>query len=451
MAKGQQERTDSNDPFLIAFCLLAVYAGIWALWEFGRIYIATAYGYFRYVEFWLFHALGSMTRLPGVTQLHDWIGQLCAPAGLAGPCQRDFSSVTWAEISDSTFYVNVGFAAVLIGYCIHLYIRAQKIHPMMKFTRRHDLMSFVKELMTATNPKDDKLLYPHLRMFHALNLIEVPLDDALFGMSLSSKQFVFQNRMVADWRDEGQNSWAPSIDRQRATQVFRKQLGNLWTSSAHLSPGETLLVAIAMPRVAATDPNLDDAKFKAAIAASDDMIRYCWQQFTPPSKKFRKKRTRRSKSPKADAEDLNAWLHPEIDLTRPRKVIEDYIRHKNVISIIQQHAYSRTVIFALFTTARRLGVLPPAEMRWLRFYDRPLWYVLQTIGRQAGFAEAAGVLSHYLYEAKAGVSIIEPQLDKAVDGIEAAIANFKFPETDMKLYQALTKCASSPVLQGGEG
>lgn len=432
MAGGQprQERTATmDDPLVIMLILLTVYGGCWAVWKFGHTYIATAYGYWRYVEFYLFHLMGEVVELPGVSALHDWIGGLCSPDGVLGLCYRDFSTVTWPEIANSSFYINIFFVVVLVAYCVSLFVRANAVHPKIRFARSHNIKSFVKELMAAKSPKDGKLLYPHLRMFSALNLIETPIDDPLFGMSLTSKQFIFHHSLVMDWRAEGQGAWSPTIDRQKAALVFRGQLGKHWTSSANLSPAETLLVAIAMPRVAATDSELDDKDFKAAMAASDDMIRFCWEQFNPPV-------PAKKKGSKESEPDPYGWLKPEIDLTKPREVIQTYIKHKAVRSIIEHHAFARTVIFALYLQARRLGVLQPAEMRWLRFYDRSLWYVLGTIGRQAGFAEAAGVLSHFLYEVKAGVSIVEPQLDKAVNGLETAVNNFKFSEADKARYVA---------------
>lgn len=413
---------------VIIMIFLTIYGGCWAIWKFGHTYIATAYGYWRYVQFYFFHLIGEIVELPGISHLHEWIGGLCAPDGVVGLCRRDFSTVTWPEIANSSLYVNITLTVVLVAYCVRLFMRANDIHPKIRFARSHNIKSFVKELMVARNPRDGKLLYPHLRMFSSLNLIETPIDDPVFGMSLTSKQFVFQHRLVVDWRAEGQGAWAPTLDRQKAALVFREQLGKHWTSSTNLSPGETLLVAIAMPRVAATDTSLDDKDFKAALAASDDMIRFCWEQFKPPAPTKKKPKTG-----ELEPEPF-AWLKPEIDLTKPREVIQLYIKHRAVRSIIERHAFNRTVIFALFMQARRLGVLQPAEMRWLRFYDRGLWYVLETIGRQAGFAEAAGVLSHYLYEAKSGSSIVEPQLDKAVNGLEMAVSNFKFPDADKASY-----------------
>lgn len=430
---GEGRTVSFDDPIFICAIIALMFGAGYAVWYFGHTYLSTAYAYVRYVEFYPFHLLGELVELPGISHIHRWLGGLCAPDGAISLCRRDFSTVAWYEIADSSLYVNAAILLGLVAYCVRLFLRANATHPKLRFSRAHTIKSFVNEQKTAVNPKTGKLLYPHLRMFSAIDLISAPLDDPTFGMSQTSKQFAYKNRLVIGWKQEGSGFWAPTLDRKKAAEVFRIQLGKHWTSSANLSPGETLLVAIAIPRVAATDTSLDDAAFDAAMASSDSVIRYCWDQFVPPNGKA-----------KAEG-DPNAWLRPTIDLTMPREVIKRYIGTGAVQSILEHHAFNRTVIVALYMQARRLGVLQPAEMRWLRFFDRPLWYVLETIGRQAGFAEAAGVLSHYLYEAKSGGSLVEAQLDKAVSGLEAALNNFKFTDADKARYGPVDPPPVAPV------
>jgi len=421
--------TAADDPVVWLAIAGGVYCIVWATWHFLHTQIATGYGYLRYAEFYLLHVLGELMDVPGLSSVHDWIAELCAPQGALSGCFRDFSTVTWTEISSSTVYVNIAIVVLIVAYAARLFVRANATHPRLLFARSHNVKSFVKELSKARNPKTGHLLYPHLRMFSALNLIDAPLDDPKFGMSWTSRQFLVKHGLALDWRQEGRDTWIPSVDRVKAATVFREQLGQCWTSSANLSPGETLLAAIAMPRVAATDAALDDAQFKSALADSDKVIRFCWECFVPPTAKPKK-----GEKPPADP---NAWLQPQIDLTLARNIIKQYIGSKPVQLIIERHAFNRTILMALFLQARRLGVLQPAEMRWLRFYDRPLWYVLQTIGRQATYAEGAGPLSHFLYESKAGASLVEPQIDKAVTSLEAALAIFKFSDADKARYEAL--------------
>lgn len=427
MSKQGGEKTFTwDDPAILLGIFATIYFACWAAWYFAHTEISMAYTYIRYVQLWLLNALGSVVDLPGVTTVRNWVQEMCQPDGLVSLCHRDFSTVKWKDISNSSIAMNVFCLILMVVMCVRMFLRTNATHPKLNFTKTHNIKSFVKE---------NKRLYPHLRLFSEIDLISQPLDHPVFGMSLTSRQFAYRHRLISGWKEETDGSWTPTLDREKALQVFRVQLGKHWTKSTELSTSETLLVAIAMPRVAATDPSLDEAKFKDAMKDSEDLLKWCWDQFKPPAPA--------KKKGEAEANPL-AWLQPEIDLEYPRSIILKHIWHPAVQVLIEQHAYNRTIIFALFMQARRLGVLQPAEMRWMRFFDRELWYVLETIGRQAGFAEAAAVLSHYLYESKSGAALAEPQLDKAINGLELAMTTFKFTSADKERYEKEGAVAQLP-------
>jgi intracellular multiplication protein IcmP len=419
MSKQGGEKTFTwDDPLILLGIFMTIYFACLAIWYFAHTEISMVYIYIRYVQLWLINALGSVVDLPGITPVRDWVQEMCQPDGLISLCHRDFSTVKWKDISNSSIAMNLFFLILMVVMCVRMFLVANATHPKIRFTKTHNIKSFVKE---------NKPLYPHLRLFSEIDLISQPLDHPVFGMSLTSRQFAYRHRLISGWKEETDGSWTPTLDREKTSQVFRVQLGRHWTKPTDLSTSETLLVAIAMPRVAATDPSLDEAKFKDAMKDSENLLKWCWDQFKPPAP---------AKKKKGEAEDNPlAWLRPKIDLEYPRSIIDKYIDHPAVRALIERHAYNRTIIFALFMQARRLGVLQPAEMRWMRFFDRELWYVLETIGRQAGFAEAAAVLSHYLYESKSGTALVEPQLDKAINGLEVAMTAFKFTTADKERYE----------------
>ncbi|NIF27696.1 type IV secretion protein [Pantoea sp. Tr-811] len=415
---GGQKSFTWDDPAILLGIMVVLYLAGWGAWYFAHDKISTAYTYIRYVELWVPSVLGGLAEIPGLSSISEWVGRMCAPDGIVGACQRDFSSVAWGEITSSSLFINGFLLVLMVVFAVRMFMRVNKTHPKLKFTKTHDIKSFVQE---------NKAQYPHLRMFAALDLIAQPLDHPVFGMSQTSRQFVYRHLLISGWQAQSDRSWAPTLDREKATEVLRRQLGQHWTRVGNLSPAETLLVAIALPRVVATDTALDDSAFKAAMADSDFMIAWCWDQFKAPA----------GREGKGEASEPYAWLTPELALDVPRAIIQKYIKHPNASAILHAHAFVRTIIFAMFFQARRLGVLPPAEMRWLRFFDRDMWYALQTIGRQAGFPEAPGILSHFLYECKAGVSLAEPQLDKAVNGLELAMGVYKYSDADRKRYEAL--------------
>ncbi len=411
---GQQQRGDDT-PLIILIVVCSLYFGLWALWHFHHSTIATIYTYIRHFELSILSFLGGLTNIPGLRDIHAWTQKTCVPAeGNLMVCTRDFGQMTWGEITRSSIFINLFFFAVLTYKCVRWFMYVNAHHPLIRFQTTHNIKSFVKM---------NEPLYPHLHLFSSIDMISMPLDHPTFGMSLTSRQFAFRYGLISGWRVEPDGSLTPTLDREKAIAVFRVQLGKHWTKSTELSPAETLLAAIAIPRVAATDTKLNDDQFKSAMDDSNEMIQFCWNQF---------------KSPKnAVSSDDYTWLVPEIDLTKPRAIILKYIGTEVVSEILEHHAFNRTILCAFYLEARRLGVLQPAEMRWLRFYDREMWYVLQNIGRQAVLAEGGAVIAHYLYESKSRSAIPEPQLDKAVNGLELAMMSFKYLPSDKAKYEAM--------------
>ncbi|WP_288501578.1 type IV secretion protein [uncultured Pseudomonas sp.] len=427
---GGQRSFTWDDPAILLGVMVVLYGGGWGAWYFAHDKISSAYAYIRYVELWIPSVLGELTSAPGFSSIAQWVAHLCAPSGLIGACQRNFASVAWSEITSSSLYINGFWLLVISVLSVRMFLRINRSHPKLKFSRTHNIKSFVEE---------NKAQYPHLRMFAELDLISQPLDHPVFGMSQTSRQFAYKHLLISGWKHQGDRSWVPTLDRDKTYEVMRRQLGQHWTRVANLSPAETLLIAIALPRVVATDTSLDDNAYRAAMADSERMIAWCWAQFAPSPGASGKGPSGKAKS----TGEPYAWLKPDLLLDEPRAVIQKYIKHPNARAILHAHAFVRTILFAMFFQARRLGVLPPAEMRWLRFFDRDMWYALQTIGRQASFPEAPGILSHFLYECKAGVSLAEPQLDKAVNGLEQAMDAYRYTEADKERYETLATHAST--------
>lgn len=426
-------RNESDGFVILAVLMVAVVMAPPFIWKYLHTEIATFYGYVRYAQLWIFQAFADFFHLhdaPGFAQIGAWVRTFCAPADTFSLCQRDFTEVSWASIADSTQVINIALFVVLAAVCLRYLTHVYRTHPSIRFNKIHTLASFIRE---------NQPLYPHLRVFSKLNLIDKPLDDPIWGMSLTSRQFAQKHQLVEGWSEEepikDQNgvfvqTYRPSINRTKAAKVFALQLGERWVSDGNalerLSVAETLLMAIAIPRVAATDTGMSDKAFDVAMRTSREVIAWCWGLFEP-------------KGP-----DDTGWMHPEVDLAYPRAVIGKYITHPAVKPILARHAYCRTVIIALFVQARRLGVLAPCEMRWLRFFDRELWYVLQNIGRQAAFAEGSTAFALYLLELRTGEAAATPYYDHAIDGLDAAISAFRFTEKDTKSFNATLPSQSVP-------
>lgn len=420
--QGSDRTFQFSDPAAITGILVVVLLGAWAAWYFAHTQISALYVYVRYAELWLVNLLGSFVDIPIVSGITQWVQRMCSPASAVLLCTRDFSTVRYSDINNSTIVINGLLLLPLLAFCVAMFRHVNAEHPSFKYQKNHSIRSFAVE---------NAELYPHLNLFTELDLVSKSLTDPRFGMSLTSRQFAYRHRLISGWQKMADEQFVPVLNREAANAVMLSQLGRHWTRSADLTPGETLLLAIVLPRVAATDALMNNDAFAQALADSDGLIKWCWGHFNG---------LKASKTAKGSARtggDEYAWLRPHFDLSRPKEIIAKYINHPVVVDIISRHAYRRTILYAFYSRATALGVFPPADVRWMRFYDRELWYLRSSIGRQVAFAEGgSAVYSHYLYEVKAGYAIVEPQLDKAVNGLEAAMLAFKYVKADVRAYDA---------------
>lgn len=155
-----------------------------------------------------------------------------------------------------------------------------------------------------------------------------------------------------------------SFDENRATELFTRQLGPLWTSIEDLPvPHQLLFGAIAL----------------YAKGDKDRSYQLFWEinrRWNPrkPSKHL-------SFSPKYVA-----------------NLIAEISTSEGVKYAIANHAYITTVFQGLLSVARKRGRIPSNLFYWLKRQDRTLWYALNQEGGQCGWTESAAARAHVLAE-----------------------------------------------------
>jgi len=106
-------------------------------------------------------------------------------------------------------------------------------------------------------------------------------------------------------------------------------------------------------------------------------------------------------------------------LGRINKILNDKGMIGPLLNVAMKHAYEESAMAAMLTYARQQGgVLPSAEFLWLKPEDRPLWYILNNVGRPTFHVECAGAVAHWKAEVTAGRPLPEPDVDEAVFGLE---------------------------------
>lgn len=206
-----------------------------------------------------------------------------------------------------------------------------------------------------------------------------------------------------------------ALDRERAQAVFASQLGPAWEGLDHL-PGYLYKFAAALALFACEEKDaakslLDSLSlsFRApqrARPARFDTVAPFWH----PT---------RHERPYAIDSRIAKDILPGAQRALASDVVQEAMRPHLV--------YRNLALLALYEAARRKGVLPTAEFIWLRPLNRPLYYLLNNVGRRTAWPEIAGAWAHYEAEkVLAGMDpqsrgIVKPQVTEAVKALEVAL------------------------------
>ena len=216
----------------------------------------------------------------------------------------------------------------------------------------------------------------------------------------------------------------PRIDVAKFEEVMTQDLGEVFTSVDALTPTQTVVLAIAISLTCRADLKMLEEEAKALLKQTE---RQCDEIFVWAARDLQ------------TAHKVNMGFGAYPDLQSYRDIIEKWLDHHIAQKIFNNHAYINTIILRCLTDAKKLGVFQPSTLRWLIFYDRPLFAVVQNESRPSVFAENAATSSHYYVELKAGKKIYEPKLQIAYDGFMDNIRSYKYTKIKVEAWEHYKK------------
>lgn len=219
------------------------------------------------------------------------------------------------------------------------------------------------------------------------NLIKQGLDTGPWAMSTQPLQFVLNNEL-ADKRPSYEQTHLDLRDKA-AFEVLSRHMGPFWTGRIDCMPNYTK----ALFAIFAAKGNGDDG-------AARDMIDQIAKSSATGSLNF----------------------HGSTML------IAKHIRSKGVGMAVSPHAYVLTAMASMLEFARTGGVLAMAELIWLKKVDRRLWYMLQSVGRQTPFVEAAAPYAHWVVEKRLRRPLKVPMVNESVKAVVKALEDIKYVE-----------------------
>lgn len=125
-------------------------------------------------------------------------------------------------------------------------------------------------------------------------------------------------------------------------------------------------------------------------------------------------------------------LKGKISFLGAKALLKKHVESTIVQETVAIHAYNITALASLLTKARQDGVLPTCDFLWLKTYDRRLWYMLNSVGRQTPFVEVGGVFAHWKAEKAMGRRSVVPMVDEAIKALEEAVKEIKLPLKELR-------------------
>jgi intracellular multiplication protein IcmP len=221
------------------------------------------------------------------------------------------------------------------------------------------------------------------------DLVKKDLDEGIWAMSSPPLDFIRKYKLGRLETENGEK--VIKIDRGLSARVFSSQMGPLWGGLESLPPHAQCLFAIFA------------AKGSDAVEEANALMRQV------------------AASSGGDT----------LDYSGTRQLLVKYISNNPAVGrAVGPHAYILTVMASMLELARTSGVVATAEFHWLKKVDRPLWYMLNSVGRQTPFLEVSGPFAHWLVEKRLRRALKVPVITEAIGALAEAVAQVKYnPES----------------------
>lgn len=325
--------------------------------------------------------------LPGFSMVQEWRHEVERTLQVTKIMTPEMLSMNYAGQLSTVVgtYLQVPITLVLAWFSYVMYERNVK----MRYRKRYDMNSLARQECS---------IWPQINPVLGAGIEAAEINKGAWAMAQSPLEFCRHFNLLTIQVELPQTALAKGpkfsmvLDKMRAGQVFSSQLGKLWAGADRLPIHRRALLATFLAR------GCRDTQSARNLLAQ--INRSCAH----------------GKLDKMDFAGADAlW--------------KKHINNRQIKDIINVHAYESTVLVALLLYAREDGVFAAADFLWLKPFDRRLWYVLNNVGRQTAFCEAAGVHAHFLAERALNRALRTPMINEAVKGLQLALDDIIYVPT----------------------
>lgn len=243
----------------------------------------------------------------------------------------------------------------------------------------------------------EKSRWPQITPTIHFDLVKEDIGTGPWAMSLSPMEFAKKNDLLVleeikhkSQRAAKKAKITAKIDIDKTNHVFSKQLGAGWQGPENL-PKHVQIIFVGL-----------SAKIHHE---SEFSLNFFNQVATTFTKEY--------------------TLTPPPDL---KQLVKKYSDKVIIKKLSQQHAYRLTFMASLLQKARDDGVQSTADFLWLKTMDRPLWYILNCVGRRVAFPEIAGPYAHWIAEKKYVDQLTRATVEQATTALEEAISQIIYTD-----------------------
>ncbi len=261
----------------------------------------------------------------------------------------------------------------------------------------HPTLKFNNVFTIQTLRESEKNNWPQITPVIHQDIAKEDIDEGKWAMSPSPMQFAKKYRLLEELPVINQKSYMQKktevkVIQDRAEQVFSKQLGPVWRGIEKAPMHARALLAI--------------------FAAHSNQDKNNVQKLT--------------------AQLAQSSVTGKLDFTGIDEVLKKHYKGTAIQRALHGHAYLYGVLASTLEVARTGGVLSSSDFLWLKPYDRPMWYIVNTVGRRTCMSEIAGAISHWMAEKAIGRKLTQPMVKNAVKGLELAIKDIVYTPDEPK-------------------
>ncbi len=374
MSQGQQQQTTATANFAWLLALMVLIALF--LWWIEHPLIVRIVFVIREAEvFVMRYIFDGLNALIGALHLptiappywYRW-GHFMFQAGE----QVDYKAIGWQDVV---------LISRSVGTWLTYLFSMASVFFLYRLLFRHSGSKFSRTFSMKTLRASEASIWPAITPILNTALVQEDLNTGPWAMARMPLDFAKDHDLLYVKKEKNNSVWA--VHEDQAETIFTKQLGPLWRGVENASPHVQALVVIFVAR---TERKKDIAKKlldQLAISSSGS----------------------------------------QLDYSGIAELVQEYRANKVLVWLEKRHAYTLTFMASLLALSRAEGVLASAEFLWLKVKDRPLWYILNSVGRQTAVVEVAGPIAHWVAEKKLKRALKTPMISRAVAAFSEEMGN----------------------------